>query len=34
MESQKLNIEFFVLADTYRGEIGLENINSNGLDEQ
>lgn len=34
MESQKLNIEFFVLADNYHGEIGLGNINSNGLDEQ
>lgn len=33
-ESQKLNIEFFVLADNYHGEIGLGNINGNGLDEQ
>lgn len=32
-ENQKLNMEFFVLADTYHGEIGLDNINGNGLDE-
>jgi ADP-ribose pyrophosphatase YjhB (NUDIX family) len=33
-ENQKLNIEFFVLADNYQGEIGLENIQGNGSDEQ
>lgn len=33
-ENQKLNIEFFVLAESYSGEIGLKNIQGNGLDEQ
>lgn len=33
-ESQRLNVEFFVLADSHRGEIGLENVSGNGLDEQ
>ncbi|OGI21653.1 MAG: pyrophosphatase [Candidatus Moranbacteria bacterium RIFCSPLOWO2_02_FULL_48_19] len=33
-ENQKLNIELFVLADSYHGDIGIENIYGNGLDEQ
>ncbi|HNE04578.1 MAG TPA: NUDIX hydrolase [Anaerolineales bacterium] len=33
-ENQRLNMEFFVLADKYSGESGLENLrSSNGLDE-
>lgn len=33
-ENQKLNIEFFVLADSHSGKIGLDNIAGTGPDDQ
>jgi len=33
-ENQKSNIEIFVLADSYHGDIGIDNAKGKGLDEQ